>query len=44
MNALYSFFSRLLDALLVAKDPITVVLAIVAIVYAAIQKHESGVL
>lgn len=44
MNALYSFFSHVLDALLVAKDPITVVLAIVAIVYAAIQKHESGML
>jgi hypothetical protein len=44
MDALLSLFARLLDGLVWAKDPITVVLAVGAIVYAAIQKHESGLL
>lgn len=44
MDALIALLSRVLDALVWAKDPITVVLAIVAIVYAAIQKHESKLL
>jgi len=41
MDALLSFLWRVLNAL---KDPVTVILAIVAIVYAAIQKHESSLL
>src|ERR1700740_1575507 len=41
MDALLSFLSRLLTAL---KEQVTVILAIVAIVYAAIQKHESSLL
>lgn len=44
MDVLLSLLSRLLNALVTAKDPITVILAIVAIVYAAIQKHESSLL
>ena len=42
MNELYSAFSSILHILSVAKEPVTVILAVVAIVYAAIQKHESG--
>jgi hypothetical protein len=44
MEALLSLLVRIINALVAAKDPITVVLAIVAIVYAAIQKHESSLL
>src|SRR5439155_25301826 len=42
MDYLYAFFRQLLNVLHIALEPVTVTLAIIAIVYAAIQKHESS--
>jgi len=42
MDYLYAFFGHFLQFLHAASEPVTVSLAIIAIVYAAIQKHESS--
>ena len=41
MDYVFALFEHFLHALHVASEPVTVTLAIIAIVYAAIQKRES---